>query len=126
MKYKKQILKFLKDNRTMIDSLMSGQELKSFGNQGVVGFIVEDIKKQIKEESEENQMAETKTKQELEEEISGLKQQIAQLEKYKKYDEAAEESWVLIQSWIKSGFSEEQAFELLKIIIGNATKKTSF
>ena len=50
MKHKKQILKFLEDNWTMIDSLMSGEERKIFGNKGAVGFIVDDIKKQIKEE----------------------------------------------------------------------------
>lgn len=53
MKHKKQILKFLEDNWTMIDSLMSEEERKSFGNHGVVGFIVEDIKSQIRKESEE-------------------------------------------------------------------------
>lgn len=53
MKHKKQILKFLEDNWTMIDSLMSEEERKAFGNHGVVGFIVEDIKKQIRNESEE-------------------------------------------------------------------------
>lgn len=53
MKHKKQILKFLEDNWTIIDSLMSEEERKFFGNHGVVGFIVEDIKNQIKKESEE-------------------------------------------------------------------------
>lgn len=50
MKHKKQILKFLEDNQVMIDSLMSVEERKSFGGNGVVGFIVEDIKNQIKAE----------------------------------------------------------------------------
>lgn len=54
MKHKKQILKFLEDNWIMIDSLMSEEERKTFGNHGVVGFIVEDIKNQIRKESEEN------------------------------------------------------------------------
>ena len=54
MKHKKQILKFLEDNWTMIDSFMSDDERKMFRNEGVVGFIVDDIKKQIKKESEEN------------------------------------------------------------------------
>ena len=53
MRHKKQILKFLEDNQIMIDSLMSEEERKSFGNYGVVGFIVEDIKNQIRKESEE-------------------------------------------------------------------------
>lgn len=50
MKRKNQILKFLEQNWTMIDGLMSNEERKTFGNKGVVGFIVDDIKKQIKEE----------------------------------------------------------------------------
>lgn len=50
MKRKNQILKFLEENWIMIDSLMSDEERKAFGNKGVVGFIVDDIKKQIKEE----------------------------------------------------------------------------
>lgn len=54
MKRKNQILKFLEENWTMIDSLMSDEERKAFGNKGVVGFILDDIKKQIKKESEEN------------------------------------------------------------------------
>lgn len=48
MKHKKQILKFLEDNWTMIDSLMSDEERKIFGNKGVVGFIVDDIKNRLK------------------------------------------------------------------------------
>lgn len=43
----------LEDNCTMIDSLMSEEERKTFGNHGVVGFIVKDIKNQIRKESEE-------------------------------------------------------------------------
>lgn len=49
MKHKKQILKFLEDNQIMIDSLMPDEERKSFGGNGVVGLIVEDIKNQMKE-----------------------------------------------------------------------------
>lgn len=45
----------VEDNWTMIDSLMSEEERKFFGNHGVVGFIVEDIKNQIRKESEEKQ-----------------------------------------------------------------------
>lgn len=46
MKYKKQVLQFLKDNACMINSLMSKEERKTFGND-VVGIIEADIKKQI-------------------------------------------------------------------------------
>lgn len=46
MKHKKQVLQFLKDNACMINSLMSKEERKTFGND-VVGIIEADIKKQI-------------------------------------------------------------------------------
>lgn len=52
MKHKRQILKFLEDNWTMIDSIMSDEERKIFGNKGVVGSIVEGIKRQMKAECE--------------------------------------------------------------------------
>ena len=51
MKRKNQILKFLEQNWTMIDSLMSDEERKAFGNRGVVGFIVDDIKKRLKKKA---------------------------------------------------------------------------
>lgn len=46
MKHKRQVLSFLKDNACMINSLMSQEERKTFGND-VVGIIEADIKKQI-------------------------------------------------------------------------------
>jgi hypothetical protein len=36
---------------------------------------------------------------------------------------ACEQSHQLYKSYIKAGFSEEQAFELIKIIVNNTTKK---
>ena len=46
MKHKKQVLQFLEDNYCMINSLMSQEERKTFGND-VVGILEADIKKQI-------------------------------------------------------------------------------
>lgn len=52
MKHKRQVLSFLKDNACMINSLMSQEERKTFGND-IVAIIEEDIKKQI-ERDEKN------------------------------------------------------------------------
>ncbi len=49
MKRKKDVLKFLEDNRTMIDSLMSKEECRKFG-YSVSGIIINDIKRQIEKE----------------------------------------------------------------------------
>lgn len=46
MKHKKQVLQFLEDNHCMINSLMSKEERKTFGND-VVAIIEADIRKQI-------------------------------------------------------------------------------
>lgn len=63
----------------------------------------------------------TKTKNELleeierkNEEIEVLKADVEKLEKYRKYDEAAEEIKEVNDSFIRSGFTEKQAFELAK------------
>ena len=49
MKRKKDVLKFLEDNRTMIDSLMSNEERRKFG-YSVTGIIINDFKRQIEQE----------------------------------------------------------------------------
>lgn len=46
MKHKKQLLQFLEVNHCMINSLMSQEERRIFGND-VVGIIEDDIRKQI-------------------------------------------------------------------------------
>lgn len=51
MKKKEDVLKFLEDNHTMIDSLMSKEEMRKF-NYSVVKIISDDIKRQIKQERE--------------------------------------------------------------------------
>lgn len=67
---------------------------------------------------------ETKTKQELQEEIannlaviSDLKSQVSRLEKNQKYDEVANEIFAIKDSFVRAGFTEEQAYNLLTISI---------
>ena len=50
MKRKNQVLKFLQDNRTMINSLMSKQEIKAFGNDDPVSILIDEVKKNIESE----------------------------------------------------------------------------
>lgn len=63
----------------------------------------------------------TKTKNELLEEIEQkngeievLKADIEKLEKYRKYDEMTDEIKAINDSFVRSGFTEQQAFELTK------------
>lgn len=63
----------------------------------------------------------TKTKNELLEEIEQkngeievLKADIEKLEKYRKYDEMADEIKAINDSFVRSGFTEQQSFELTK------------
>ena len=63
-----------------------------------------------------------KTKRDLEDEIRGLKDQIKELENKDAYLRSARETRNLYTSYIESGFSEEQAFELIKAILPRAIK----
>lgn len=80
------------------------------------------------DERTENEMNETTTRtmtrEELYEEINqkraeinSLKQKIEKLAKYEKYDAAAAECAALRDSYIRAGFTEEQAFEIVLICI---------
>lgn len=53
------------------------------------------------------------TKSELIEEINKLREDLVRLEKYRKYDEGAEELKAIHDSYVRAGFTEEQAFTLL-------------
>ena len=62
-----------------------------------------------------------KTKNELLEEIEQknveiemLKADVEKLEKYRKYDEMADEIKAINDSFVRSGFTEQQAFELTR------------
>lgn len=69
-----------------------------------------------------------KTKNELLEEIEQkngeievLKADIEKLEKHRKYDEMADEIKAINDSFVRSGFTEQQAFELTKGALKAAT-----
>lgn len=68
-----------------------------------------------------------KTKAELMEELENakkakeeLEKELKNLEKYKQYEDAAGEIYAFHTSFVMAGFSEEQAFELVKTMIANA------
>ena len=91
---------------------------------GVTAKIEIDIK-------EEKTMATKKTKAELEKELEAVKESKAELEKelknlekYKQYEDAAGEIHALYTSFVIAGFSEEQAFDLTKTMIQNASNVT--
>lgn len=58
------------------------------------------------------------------EEIAGLNKEIKKLEKYKQYEETAEETKAILDSFVNAGFSEEQAFTLITTMLANACKQT--
>lgn len=74
-----------------------------------------DLTKQIKELHEKQT-----------EEMRSLEEQREQVIKDEKYDESAKELFNIYQSYIKAGFTEEQAWTLVTIQITNATKRTLF
>lgn len=74
-----------------------------------------DLTKQIKELHEKQT-----------EEMRSLEEQREQAIKDEKYDESAKELFDIYQSYIKAGFTEEQAWTLVTIQITNATKRTLF
>lgn len=74
-----------------------------------------DLTKQIKELHEKQT-----------EEMRSLEEQREQAIKDEKYDESAKELFNIYQSYIKAGFTEEQAWTLDTIQITNAIKRTLF
>lgn len=56
-------------------------------------------------------------------EIEVLKSDIEKLEKYKKYDDMADEVKAINDSFVRSGFTESQAFELTKDLATAAAGK---
>lgn len=76
---------------------------------------------------------EGKTKEQLQEEIDAnlaviddLKSQVKRLEKYQKYDEMAEEIFAIKNSYVRAGFTEEQAFQLVKCAVEQASRPKLF
>lgn len=74
-----------------------------------------DLTKQIKELHEKQT-----------EEMRSLEEQREQAIKDEKYDESAKELFNIYQSYIKAGFTEEQAWKLTEIVFTNSTKKGIF
>lgn len=69
----------------------------------------------------------TKTKTELleeiktkNEEIENLKNEVKKLERFKQYEDMTDEMAALRDSFVNSGFTKEEAFELVKNIISNS------
>lgn len=74
----------------------------------------------------------TKTKAQLEQEIkdrhneiNSLKSELEKANCVETKDNAAQELYELYESYNKAGFTEEQAWELTKIIVNNGTAKRS-
>ena len=61
-----------------------------------------------------------------EENMRNLEEQREQAIKEEKYDEAAQELRNMYDSYIRAGFTEEQAWELVTIVMNNSTKRTLF
>jgi hypothetical protein len=71
----------------------------------------------------------TKTKTELLEEIEikeaaikELKNEVKKLERFKQYENMTDELAILRDSFVNSGFSKSEAFEMVKIIIQHGIK----
>lgn len=60
------------------------------------------------------------------EEMRKLEQEREEALKTEKYDEGATELKNLYDSYIRAGFTEEQAWELVRIMVSNGTKRTLF
>lgn len=71
-----------------------------------------------------NQIKELHEKQT--EEMRSLEEQGEAALKEEKFDESATELFNIYKSYIKAGFTEEQAWELVTIQLTNATKRTLF
>lgn len=59
-------------------------------------------------------MEEVKTKND---EIKALKAEIEKLDRYKVYQDSADELGIIRKSYIEAGFSQAEAFELTKMMI---------
>ena len=93
---------------------------------GVIAKIKPTNSHYVRNEKEKN-MATKKTKAELEKELETIKESKAELEKelknlekYKHYEDAAGEIHALYTSFTMAGFTDDQAFELVKTMIANA------
>lgn len=86
--------------------------------------VIPSKKKTIKETKKGNETTMKKTKEELINENAELKKQIrknekelVKLERYRQYSDAAGELRAAHESFVEAGFTDEQAFELLKLTV---------
>lgn len=79
----------------------------NFGMEDVLRYCQNDVK--VTEEAVLKIEIQKKAR-----EIDALKKEIEKLEKYKQYDEAITETKVVMDSFIRAGFTEEQAFDMVK------------
>ena len=82
-----------------------------------------------KEEKENKSMKKTKAMldEELEQkknEIEELKKELVKVEKYKQYDDMAGEIKAIYDSCVNAGFNEDQAYEILIILLQNQKAAT--
>lgn len=66
-----------------------------------------------------------KTKAQLEQEIKDLKSQLESVSKDEQNDKAAQELRSAYESYIRAGFTDEQAWTLVITLVSNATQKRS-
>lgn len=66
-----------------------------------------------------------KTKAQLEQEIKDLKCQLECVSKEEQNDKAARDLKDVYDSYIRAGFTEEQAWTLMTMMVNNATQKRS-
>ena len=66
-----------------------------------------------------------KTKAQLEQEIKDLKGQLESVSKDEQNDKAAQELRNAYESYIRAGFTDEQAWTLVITLVSNATQKRS-
>lgn len=64
-----------------------------------------------------------KTKSQLEQEIKDLKSQLGSVSKDEQNDKAAQELRSAYESYIRAGFTEEQAWTLVITIVSNYTQQ---
>lgn len=101
-------------------------------NRGIPG--IEPTNKTENNEREETKMEEKKTtihavsagmrktEAQLLEEIAALQKEIKELEKYKQYEDAANETYAVMESFMKAGFTREEAFVMTGKIVEQGLK----
>lgn len=87
--------------------------------------------REIHEEKEKENELMNKTKAMLEEEleqkkseIEDLKKELEKAEKYKQYDDMAGEIKAIYDSFVNAGFNEDQAYEIMIILLQNQKAAT--